>query len=153
VLAEKYKLTYRSLKIPNKTIIALLQHGAKTLRSRGIFVYMQPDKPTPLIAGKCGRVYEKLRRQADYLSDLSDFIKTHNHELPRNMIAKKKKIDYYKSTTVWSFLCKLEELYRQGDKEALKSLCEEAWKFAEEVDAYLESIIDLRRLHAISLIL
>jgi hypothetical protein len=73
--------------------------------------------------------------------------------LPTHMVAKKRKIDAYIDKIVSSFLWVLADLYTEGDKEALKSLCEEAWKFAEEVDAYLESIKDLRRLHALATIL
>jgi hypothetical protein len=32
-------------------------------------------------------------------------------------------------------------------------VCEVAWEFAKEVDAFLESIIELRRVHAIATLL
>jgi hypothetical protein len=94
----------------------------------------------------------KLKSQADYLSALSNFIETQRHELPKNMVAKKKTIDnYFKATTI--YMRALRCVYMIGDEEALKALCKEAWEIAEEVDTFLDSIIDLRRLHAIETIL
>jgi len=163
-LAEKTKThffgyNYIGFEPPSDKLIRLLQYGATILRSRGIYVYFKFNQTPPrprlilFIAGECGRVYERLKKQAEYLADLSVFIDEHENELPKSMTAKKKKIEDYANTIASRFLWQLGELYIQGDKEALKSLCEEAWEFADEIDAYLDRIIDLRRLHAISLIL
>jgi hypothetical protein len=140
--------------------IPLLQHCANFLQSRGLFVYLKFSKSYPrgfpiftFLVGECGRLYEKLSWQADYLKDLSHFVETHEHELSPDMIAEKEKIDAYETKIVEDILIGLEENYKKGDKVALEFWCDEGKKLAEEVDAYLERIIDLRRLHAISLIL
>jgi hypothetical protein len=132
-----------------------LKHSATYLRSQGIFVYLKITNPRNisyqflLIAGECGRVYERLKKQADYLRDLSYFIDEHEHELPKRLVAKQKKIDDYRSSIEAALLWRLEGLYRAGDKEALKSVCEEAWNFAKEIDDYLERNIDLCRVYAV----
>jgi hypothetical protein len=153
-LAEK-TLVCRFSTFLSKTAIALLKHSATYLRSQGIFVYLKITNPRNisyqflLIAGECGRVYERLKKQADYLRDLSYFIDEHEHELPKRLVAKQKKIDDYRSSIEAALLWRLEGLYRAGDKEALKSVCEEAWKFAKEIDDYLERNIDLCRVYAV----
>jgi hypothetical protein len=152
---------YTGDKLSTQEISALLQHCAKILQSKGIFVYVKVyDTSFPrsylLIAGECGLLYEKLEKQGDYLNSLSLFIKDHEDELPSEMVAKKYEIDKYAGTIECHFLLELRDLCSRGFYEggvygALKSLCEEARKFAEEVDAFLESIMDLRRLHALAM--
>ena len=151
---------YTGDKLSMQEISAILQHCAKILQSRGIFAYVKVyDKSFPrsylFIAGECGLLYEKLEKQRDYLRSLSLFINDHKDELPSDIVAKKYEIDKYAGTIEYDFLLELRELcsrglYEGGAYGALKSLCEEARKFAEEVDAFLESITDLRRLHALA---
>jgi hypothetical protein len=140
--------------------IPLLQHCAKFLQSRGLFVYLKFDKSYPrgfpiftFLVGECGRLYEKLSWQAEYLSDLSFFIETHEHELPPDMFAEKEKIVAYETKIVEGILIELEKAYKGRDKVALMFWCDEGWKLAKEIDDYLERIKDLQRLFAISLIL
>jgi hypothetical protein len=152
-------LDYNGNKLSFNAINALLQHCANILRDRGIFVYLKVAKFMQklhyylLIAGECGVLYEKLKNQRDYLYDLSLFIEDYEDELPRKMVAKNKKINYYAVEIESKLLFWLRMSYIKGDKEALKSLCEEAWEFAEEVATFLESIIDLRRVYAITTML
>jgi hypothetical protein len=157
-LAEETQLVLGNLNNPNTTI-PLLQHCANFLRNRGIYVYFNIEKLGDrehffeFVAGESGRVYEKLNQQAYYLADLSQFIEMHEHELPPDMIAEKEKIDTYKSRAFEITLWKLESAYKCGDKVALEFWCDEGWKLANEIDAYLDRIKDLQRLFAISLIL
>jgi hypothetical protein len=159
-LNENFTLivTYSSKPI-NIAIFRLLQLGANLLRSRGIFVYFDYYKPETqsryfrFVVGECGRVYARLKKQYDYLYDLCIFIEDNEDELPKTMVAKKKKIEDYMWMIRGKYMWQLGEAYRQGYKEGLKELCEEAWKFADEIDEFLESIKNLRRLHAISSIL
>jgi len=151
---------YTGNRLSTQEISALLQHCAKILQSRGIFAYVKVyDESSPrsylLIAGECGLLYEKLEKQEKYLRDLSQFIQDHKDELPSEMVAKKYEIDKYAAKIEVHFLFELRELYPRSFYEggvhgALKSWCEEARKFAEEVDAFLEGIEDLRRLHALA---
>jgi hypothetical protein len=152
---------YTGDRLSIQEISALLQHCAKILQSRGIFAYVEVyDASAPrsylLIAGECGLLYEKLEKQKEHLRDLSQFIQDHKDKLPSEMVAKKYEIDNYAAKIEINFLFELRDLYPRtlyegGVYGALKSWCEEARKFAEEVDAFLESIEDLRRLHALAM--
>jgi hypothetical protein len=153
----KHSLNDLGIKLTCDEEIVLLQRLADFLQSKGIFVYFKYDQTQPnrfryyrFVAGECGRVFVKLGSQGKYLSSIFLFIEKHKKTLPKHLLAKRDEIDTYIDKIVSDFLWVLWDLYMQGDKEALKTLCEEAWKFAEEVDAFLESIEDLRRLHALA---
>jgi hypothetical protein len=157
-LADEEKLVLGKFNDPNKEI-PLLQQCANFLRNKGVFVYFNIEKSCgrpyyfEFVAGECGRVLEKIEWQAYYLADLSCFIDMHEHELPPTIVAEKERIDTYKDRLIEVIFWGLQRAYKKGDKVALEFWCDEGRKLTEEVEAYLDSIIDLRRLHAISLIL
>jgi hypothetical protein len=123
-LAEEEKLVLGKFSDPSIEI-PLLQQCAYFLRNKGVFVYFNIEKSCgrpqyfEFVAGECGRLYEKLSWQADYLSDLSFFIETHEHELPPDMFAEKEKIVAYETKIVEGILIELEKAYKGGDKVAL----------------------------------
>jgi hypothetical protein len=114
----------------------VMQHCANYLRSRGIFVYMEANNPTPFLVGECAMVYEKLKKQVDYLSDLVSFILRHDKELPESMYEKWREIYEYKYAAKWELL-RLRNAYRGRKKAKLESSCKKAWKLANKIDKYL----------------
>jgi hypothetical protein len=157
-LAKVYQFWVCGIRDPQSTI-SLLDRCAGYLRDKGIYVYYKVTKKNgkPIIAsfivGECGRVFEKLDWQATYINDLLDFIEKCEHELPPDAITTKETLMKYARLIVSHRLVGLLNAYIGKSKRDLKRHCALCREFAEEVDAYLDSIIDLRRLHAISLIL
>jgi hypothetical protein len=157
-LAKCYVIWVIGIRDPKLTI-PLLERCVGYLRGKGIYVYYKVTKENgkPVIAsfivGECGRVVEKLDWQATYIDDLIAFIEKSEHELPPDTIATKETLMKYYRLIVSHRLVGLLDAYWGKSKRDLKRQCMLGWELAEEVDAFLERIIDLRRLHAISLIL
>jgi SAM-dependent methyltransferase len=133
---------------PTTEMMEVMQHCANFLRSRGIFVYMKPNRPSPFLVGKFGMAYEKLEKQAKYLTSLLDFIYEYRQELPEEMVKKCREVFYYKDGAYMQKMRLISAYSRWRNIEKSKLACEEAWKFAKEIDDYLERNIDLCRVYA-----
>jgi hypothetical protein len=130
---------------------------ASRLRSHGYYVFLRLEFDNyvnlyrcDFVVGECARLLDRIYSLANYLNDFKEFVDKQKHELPPNLVAEQAKIEDYLD----SLLGEYEEvlrLYTWGWKTSLEEECDEAWKLVEEVEAYLERIIDLRRLHALAM--
>jgi hypothetical protein len=153
-LLDKTKLTNTPMHDPD-TQFPLLARGRDFLRSKGIYVYFGIDDfglyiYCCFIAGECARVFHKLVKQYSRLGDLSKFADKHKDILPQHIRSKANLLRYYYYEIDYYLSSILLETYIRSSKRKLKRACEEGWELAKEVDAFLESIEDLRRLHALA---
>jgi uncharacterized protein YuzB (UPF0349 family) len=133
---------------------------ASRLRSQGYYVFLRleiDDDDVTLyrcdfVVGECARLLDRIYSLSNYLNDLKEFVEKNKHELPPNFVAEQKTINEYLGCLLGKYEVLLE-LYTDNWETGLKEECKKAWKLVNEVEAYLERIKDLRRLHAISLIL
>jgi hypothetical protein len=139
--------------------IPVLQDCAQYLRSMGYCVFFRTEFNAKVgfyecdfVVGECARLLDRIYSLKKYLNDLKEFVEKDKHELPPDFVAEQNTISKYLDY-LWDEYGEILRLYTWGWKESLKKECEEAWKLVNEVEVYLERIIDLRRLHAISLIL
>jgi hypothetical protein len=149
MVVEKSHRFSSSIDQPSRAMIEVMQHCANFLRGQGIFVYMKPNRPAPFLVGKFGMAYEKLEKQAKYLAGLLKFICDYRQELPEEMVKKRREIFYYKDEAYMQKMRLISAYSCWRNIEKSKLACEEAWKFAKEIDDYLERNIDLCRAHAI----
>jgi hypothetical protein len=137
--------------------IEVARDCANRLRSQGYYVFLRLEFDNyvklyrcDFVVGECARLLDRIYSLAEYLDDLRKFVDKQKHELPPDLAAEQNKIadylDYLRSEYE-----EILQLYTQGWKESLEEECEKAWKLVNEVEAYLESIIDLRRLHALAM--
>jgi hypothetical protein len=147
VVEKSYRLS-SSIDQPSRAMIEVMQHCANFLRGQGIFVYMKPNRPTPFLVGKFGMAYEKLEKQAKYLSGLLKFICDYRQELPEDMVKKFWEVSHYQNKVFKHLTLLLGAYSRWRNKEKSILECEEAWKFTKEIDDYLERNIDLCRVYA-----
>jgi hypothetical protein len=138
--------------------IPVLQECASFLRDKDypVFFLAETDRLSHakalycvFVVGECARVLDKIYSLDNYFLSLLDFIHKHQYKLPLKLYSEKCRIEFFFSLN-WDFYAKLIRAYTYGAKGFLKDYCEKAWKYLDEVEDYLESIIDLRRLHAIS---
>jgi hypothetical protein len=135
--------------------IPVLQDCANYLRSQGYCVFFRLEFDDHVrfyrcdfVVGECARLLDRIYSLANYLNDLKGFVDKQKHELPPNLVSEQAKIEDYLDS-LWGEYEEVLQLYTEGWERSLKEECEEAWKLVEEVETYLDSIIDLRRLHAI----
>jgi hypothetical protein len=152
-LLDKTKLTNTPMSDPD-TQFPLLARGREFLMSKGIYVYFGIDDSglyiyCRFIAGECARVYHKLVKQYFYLDDLSKFVNKHGDKLPQHIRSKANLLRHYQYENEYYWSAILLKAYIQSNKRKLKKACEEGWELAKKVDTFLESIEDLRRLHAL----
>jgi predicted nucleic acid-binding Zn ribbon protein len=110
---------------------------------------METNRPTPFLVGKFGMAYEKLEKQAKYLSGLLKFIYDYRQELPEDMVKKYWEVFHYQNKVFKHLTLLLGAYSRWRNKEKSILECEEAWNFAKEIDDYLERNIDLCRVYAV----
>jgi hypothetical protein len=154
-LKKCYNLSIYDLGDPQTTIL-LLERCVDYLRGKGIYVFYRVNKESgyvSFIAGECGRLVEKLDWQATFIRNLIEFIEKRKHELPPDTISTKEALVNIYDNIKYRQLVFLLNAYEGISKRYIKLVCKWGWEFAEWVDAYLDSIKDLQRLFAISLIL
>jgi hypothetical protein len=158
ILSKHYGEEYGCFFISPK-YIPVLQDCANYLRSQGYHVFFRLEFDDHVrfyrcdfVVGECARLLDRIYSLANYLNDLKGFVDKQKHELPPNLVSEQAKIEDYLDS-LWGEYEEVLQLYTESWKESLKGECKKAWKLVEEVETYLDSIIDLRRLHALSLIL
>jgi hypothetical protein len=151
-LVEETKLASGVFDDPYTTI-PLLEYCVNFLRNNGIHVYFDLSggiNHFTLITGECGRVYEEMCKLEDYLIDLSTFICSNKEILPPEIVAEEKRLDEYQNRLCDEVIFPIEIAYYDGDKAEIKAVLEKAQKLAKEIEAYLDSIKDLCRAHALA---
>jgi len=138
--------------------IPVLQECASFLRDKDYPVFFLADKdPLGLatvlycvfVVGECARVLDEIYSLDNYFLSLLDFLHKHQYKLPLKLYSEKYRIEFFFSLN-WDFYVKLIRTYTYGEKALLEEYCEQAWEYLDEIKDYLESIIDLRRLHALA---
>jgi len=139
----------------NKLFISQLEDCVKYLRSKNIYVYFKVREASynrfyvTFVAGEAGRVLEMLDKQFYYLCKLEWFVIKNKEILPNSLAREKRNLsDYLNKIYVVTHIYLIPS-YLSDDKRSLKQACEDGWKLADGIDAYLESISDLRRIHAV----
>jgi hypothetical protein len=130
---------------PNKEF-PLLEKCANFLRSKGIYVYFETGEEGYFCfaVGEFGRVYEKVLKCLIYNNRLRDFWRE-----CREMLPIEDPPDFWDKTK--DFLLQILDIKHDletafvGSKEQLAQACEEGWRLAAEIDAYLDNIKDLCR--------
>jgi hypothetical protein len=125
---------------------SLLEKCANFLRSKGIHVYFETGDICYYVfaVGECGRVYEKLSKQLSYLIQLEDFWGNCKEMLPVEDPPDFLEKNLNFRLQILNRRRDLEIAYKR-DKEQLAQACEECWRLAAEIDAYLDSIKDICR--------
>jgi hypothetical protein len=139
----------------NQIFISQLENCVRYLRSKGIYVYFKYREGSyncfyvTFVAGEAGRVLEKLDNQFYYLCKLEWFAIKYKDILPKPLTHERRNLsDYLNKIYVMTHIY-LIPAYLGDDKECLIQACGDGWKLVDRIDAYLESIADLRRAHAV----
>jgi uncharacterized protein YuzB (UPF0349 family) len=145
------------------SFIEVAKDCASRLQSQGYYVFLRLEVDDYLdfgdyvklcrcdfVVGECARLLDRIYSLANYLEYLKKFVDKRKHKLPPNLVAEQTKIEDYLDS-LWGKYEEVLQLYTENRKTRLEEECEEAWELVEEVEAYLESIIDLRWLHALAM--
>jgi hypothetical protein len=154
-LLSDYKLLITEITNPDKQI-PLLEKCAGFLRSKGIFVYFKVKKEkfgktwAAFVVGELGLIFSRLSEHRQTLKTLLDFLVEEWDMLPPCFKLKLWRIELCVKKIGNYFLPfnSLKASYINSDKKKLKVYCHIGWRLVEKVEAFMETLKDLKTYYA-----